>query len=123
MDFVKELKQKGYKTGIVTGAPVHIANLEISILGKENFDAIVIAHSLNRIKPKPHPQGLEQCLSILKVQKDKAIYVGNSRDDIETAENAGVFAVLIKRREYDFKGINPPLTINSLYELRGHLRL
>ena len=49
-----ELREKGYKTGIVT-APVHIPNLEIEMPGREDFDASVIANIPDGIKPKPHP--------------------------------------------------------------------
>ena len=121
VDFIQELRQNSYKTGIVTGAPVHIAFLEIGMLGKENFDAVIIAHTLNGIKPKPHPHGLEECLNLLGVQKNEAIYVGNADEDVATARNAQVFDVLLVRGEHEFPDINPSLRIHSLYDLRQFL--
>ncbi len=118
IDFIKELKRKGYKIGIVTGAPMHIAFLEIKMLGEENFDEIVIAATSNGIKYKPHPHGLLECLNKLGIKKEEAIYVGNSDEDVITAKNAQVFDVLLKRGEHTFPEINPSLTILSLYELR-----
>ncbi len=67
--FVKELKQKGYKVGIVTGAPLHIMSLEVDMIGEEYFDAVVRAQLSSGIKPKPDPHGIEECLSILGVKK------------------------------------------------------
>ncbi len=121
VDFIQELKRAGYKTGIVTGAPLHIAELEINMLERENYDAIVVAHCLNGFTPKPHPQGLEECISLLETTKDKAIYVGNADEDVMTARNAQVFDVLIDRKEHEFPDISPSLTIYSLYDLRDFL--
>jgi len=118
VDFIQELKQRGFKTGIVTGAPVHIASLEIGMLGEKQFDGIVIANSANGIQPKPHPHGLEECLSLIGASSDKSIYVGNADEDVETAKNAGVYDVLLVRGEHEFPEINPSLRIHSLYELR-----
>ncbi len=123
VNFIQELRQNSFKTGIVTGAPLHIANLEIGMLGEKNFDAIVITQTSNRIKQKPQPDGLEKCLNILKVRKNEAIYVGNAEEDVITAKNARVFDVLLKRGEHKFENIHPSLEINSMYELRPLLRL
>ncbi len=123
VDFIKELRQNKYKIGIVTGAPMHIASLEIGMLGEGDFDSIIIAQISNGIKPKPYPDGLESCLEILGVDRSKAIYVGNADEDVMTAKNAQVYDVLLVRGEYDFPDINPSLRIHSLYELRKLLGL
>ncbi len=123
VDFVKELRQNSYKTGIVTGAPMHIASLEIGMLGEGDFDSVILAQTSNGIKPKPHPHGLESCLEILGVDRSKAIYVGNADEDVATAKNAQVYDVLLVRGEHEFPDINPSLTIHSLYGLRQLLEL
>jgi len=121
--FIKELRQKGYKTGIVTAAATDIASLEIGMLGEVDFDSIIIAQASNGIKPKPHPHGLESCLDIMDVDNYKSLYVGNAKEDVEAAKNAKVFDVLLLRedKEYEFTDINPSLIIHSLYELREFL--
>ncbi|MEK6952840.1 MAG: HAD-IA family hydrolase [Nanoarchaeota archaeon] len=118
IDFIRELRAKGIKTGIVTGAPPNIATMEIELLGKQDFDAIVIAHTSNGKQPKPHPQGLVECLNLLDVNNNGAIYVGNGEEDIVTARNAGVLDILIDRGEFPFNDLNASLKINSLYDLR-----
>jgi len=122
VSFIKELRQNGYKTGIVTGAPLHIASLEIEMLGREDFDAVIVANSSGGFKPKPHPQGLEECMNLLGVKKQETIYVGNADEDVATAKNAQVFGVLLVRGEHEFPDISPSLRIHSLYELRQLLR-
>lgn len=116
--FVDEVNQKGYKTGIVTGAPLNIASLEIDMIGQEKFGAIVVANSFNGFKPKPHPHGLEECLDILEVKPNEAMYIGNADEDVIAAKNANIYDVFINRGEHEFPHIKPSLTINSLYELR-----
>jgi phosphoglycolate phosphatase-like HAD superfamily hydrolase len=120
---IRELRQNGYKTGIVTGAPMHIASLEIGMLGEKDFDGVIIAHTSNGIKPKPHPHGLESCLALLGVDRSEAIYVGNADEDVATAKNAQVYDVLLVRGEHEFPDSKPSLRIHSLYELRQLLGL
>lgn len=116
VSFILELKENGLKTGIVTNAPPHIARLEIGMLPTD-FDAIIIGQ-LNGIKPKPHPHGIERCLSLLGIAKEEAVFVGNSDEDIMAAKNARVLDVLLQRGEHEFPEVKPTHTINSLYDLR-----
>ena len=125
VEFIRELKLNGYKIGIVTGAPNHIIDLEIRMIGKENFDAVVRAHISNGINPKPYPHGLERCLNLLKVPWSGAVYVGNSDEDVLAAKNAGVFDVLVDRKEYRFnlKNLRPSMVVDSLYDLEKILKI
>jgi pyrophosphatase PpaX len=118
VSFISELRKKNYKTGIFTGAPDPIASLEVDMVGRYNFDAVIIPQYSNGFKPKPHPQGLEECLDLLRVKNTEAIYVGNGEEDIKTAKNANVLDVLLIRGEYEFQNVNPSIKINSLYDLR-----
>ena len=118
VDIIKELKERGYKVGIVTSAAQHIIALETGMIGRGNFDEIVSLNFGQGIPPKPDPRGLEICLSRLKSRKEEAIYGGNASEDVRMAQNAHVFDVFVDRREHEFPGLNPSLTIYSLYELR-----
>lgn len=122
IDVIGELKERGYKLGIVTGSPIHIALFEIDMIGRENFNAIVVAQNSNGIRPKPHPHGLEECLDLLKVSKKEAVYVGNAKEDVIAAKRAGVLDIFIVRGEYEFEDITPSVKINSLYELAELLK-
>ena len=117
-DVIQELRKRGYRTGIVTGAPLHIASLEIEMLGKDNFDAVVNTHCHDGLKPKPYPHGIEKCMRLLCIGNNEALYVGNSDEDIMAARNANVLDVLVLRNEHEFPHIKPSVTISSLYELR-----
>jgi len=120
IDFIQELRRKGIKVGIVTGAPPHVAEHEISLIGEGNFDSIVIASALGGKKPKPHPEGILECLAELGVSKEDAVYIGNAEEDVITADNAGIPCIIVDRKEHklEFKEAKPLCVISSLYELR-----
>ena len=121
-DVLKELKEK-YKTGLVTSAPLHVAEFEVGLIGWEYFDVVISCNSTNGYRPKPDPHGINDCLERLGVTKDKAMYVGNANEDIYFARNAGVLDVLIDRKEYEYPGLEPSVRIESLYELKDYLDL
>ena len=114
------LKDRKIKTGIVSAAPDHIIELEVGMLN-HNFGAVIRAQLTKGVKPKPSPEGLEKCLDILQVAKQNAIYVGDTRCDMETARSGGVYGILIERGEYDFGKIESDLAITSLEQLRSLL--
>lgn len=118
VDFIRELKNKRFKTGIFTGAPEHILDFELDLIGRENFDVLVIARNVNGIREKPDPQGLLMCIEQLSIPKEEIVYIGNAAEDIETARAANVYDILLDREEYVFENLRPSLTIKSLYELR-----
>jgi len=119
---IGQLKDAGYKMGIVTGSPDKITALEVSILGKHNFDSVVVARRSTGM-PKPHPEGLEKCLHALDAKKQESLFIGNAEEDVLTAKNAGILDVFLRRGEYDFRldKIRPSVIIDSLYGLRSML--
>ena len=117
-DFIRELKLNGYKLGIVSGAPRHIINLSLELLGKENFDAVVRSQLESGIKPKPDPQGIEECLKIMKIKNYDSVSVGNGDEDTLASRAAAVEDVLILRHEHNLIEIESSFIITSLYGLR-----
>jgi HAD superfamily hydrolase (TIGR01549 family) len=115
--YILDLKNKNYKTGIVTGAPKIIADFEIDLIGRYFFDSIIVARSANGFKPKPDPECLLTCIRNCGIEKEKVIYVGNGEEDILTARNADVKSVYIDRNEHNGFNIMPDYKIKTLYEL------
>jgi len=114
LDFLTE---KAIKTGIVTSAPSHIIEIELSLL-THKFDSVVRAQLSEDVKQKPDPDGLIKRINHLEVNRNELFYVGNSAEDMEMARNARVYGVFIDRQEYDFGNVKADLTIDSLEELR-----
>lgn len=125
VDYLDELKRKGYKIGVVTGGSPHVMAVNIDRLGRDYFNAVVSANpnAQPSLPPKPDPTGLICCLEQLAVSPKEAFFVGNGEEDIGTAKNAGVFDVLILRGEHEPPKVNPSMKITSLYELRTLSRI
>lgn len=122
-EIIPELKGKGYKLGILTGAPIHMLVLSTELFGRENFDCFIRSQTTSGIEPKPNPEGLLKCMKATNTNKSETIYVDNGDEGILAARAAGVFDVLIDRGEHDLIKEKPSLRIESLYELRDFLGL
>ena len=125
IDVLERIKENGYRTGIVTGAPPEIAEMEIKLLGPENFDVVVITTVSDNVKSKPHPHGIELCLKSLSTTKKETIYIGNSDEDVLAAKRAGVLDIFINRSEhpFDLEKLKPSFVIESLHELEQRFKL
>ena len=66
------------------------------------FDLAIGAKPGKRLKPAP--DAVEEVLSTLGVNKEHAVYIGDSHVDLETAKNAGLpcISVLWGFRDRDF---------------------
>lgn len=117
---LKHLKQRGFKLGIVSGAPPEMLKISLSML-PVTFGAIVIANHHFGHQDKPHPSSLQEVLERLGTTPQEAVYIGNSSEDILLAQNADVLDIWIDRNEYPLDGIAPSITIESLYGLHDIL--
>ncbi|KKQ17629.1 MAG: hypothetical protein US31_C0017G0023 [Berkelbacteria bacterium GW2011_GWA1_36_9] len=71
-----ELKKSGIRTGILTGSPEKIMEMEVGLLNHD-FDALVSANSRNGIPQKPNGVGLEICLTRMCIPLENCVIVGN----------------------------------------------
>lgn len=97
-----KLERKGIKLGIITSAPKEIADLEIRLLKPIKFETVIYAQPIYGIRSKPSPEGINRALQNLNMSAADAIYVGNGTEDMETAQNAGVLGIFVKREEYPY---------------------
>ncbi len=95
------------RLGIVTGRPKKETDLVLKRFGiRQFFDTIICMEDCPLEKGKPDPFGINLALS--KLGRKKAIYVGDSVDDIKAARAAGIDAI----------GVIPPsLGSDSLSQL------
>jgi len=113
------LKDKNIKMGIAT------SRLKISTMqALERFDitkyfgAILTADDVKKHKPDKEP--LVRAMSILNTSPDRALYVGDSRFDMECAINANTTPVLAgwqKDSEKLAKKYNIKYVLNKMWDL------
>ena len=86
---VTRLKQRGKQLGLVTSKSRSGAQRGLRVSGIEAaFDVIVGADEVTH--PKPHPEPVLLALDRLGTKANDAVFVGDSRHDIECGQAAGV---------------------------------
>jgi histidinol-phosphate aminotransferase len=83
-----------YRLGIVTGRPREEARLALQRFGTEDFFRVVVALEDTGRRPKPDPFGLRLAMRLLEARR--AVYFGDSPDDMAAARAVGVTAVAVQ---------------------------
>ena len=97
-EFLSALKTKGIKTGLVSNVGRKALEKAVLKLGLHPlFDVVVSRNDVQFMKPSG--DGLRLALNRLQVIQDKAVYVGDSLDDIEAAKATGVTVIIIMGEE------------------------
>lgn len=90
LEMLRELKRTGKKAAIVSNK----ADFAVKELAKRYFGALTEAavgeNEAAGIRKKPAPDSVFSVLTLLNADRGKAVYIGDSEVDIETAENAGL---------------------------------
>lgn len=86
---VQHLKEAGKGLGLVTSKVRNGALRGLKVAGLEQaFDVIVGADDVRH--PKPHPEPVLSALTQLGAQPGEAVFIGDSRHDLECGRAAGV---------------------------------
>ena len=117
-----QLRQRGYRMGVVTSGNECRVNREIKDLGLAGVFEVVVCHEQisNR---KPHPEGLEIAMSLLACAQSEVGYVGDTPEDIEMGKSAGVLTVGVRSAyptSWKLEGTRPDILVESLTELADH---
>jgi HAD superfamily hydrolase (TIGR01662 family) len=119
---IRELKQKGYRLGVVSsGSECRVAR-EVVDLGLESFFEIVVCNEQMENK-KPHPEGLETAIRLLGASREESCYVGDSPEDIEMGKRAKMLTVGVRSAyptSWKLEATCPDIFLKSLTELLAH---
>lgn len=89
LEMLEQLKKRGIRLGIVTSKGKPGTARTVSFTGLDCFmDIVVTAHDV--LKHKPDPEPLFKALDFMGAKIARSMYVGDSRFDILTGQNAGV---------------------------------
>jgi HAD superfamily hydrolase (TIGR01509 family) len=119
---VAEIRQKGYRLGVVSSGNDCRVNREIDELGLGGFFEVVVCHEQVRNR-KPHPEGIEIALRKLGVAPTQAAYVGDSPEDIQTGKSANVTTVGVRSSyptSWKLQSAEPDIYLESLADLTKH---
>ena len=93
IELMKELKARGVKMAIVSNK-IDAGVKELNAIHFAEYVDVAIGER-EGIKRKPEPDSLNEALRILGVDKEHAVYVGDSEVDILTAKNADVRCISV----------------------------
>ena len=93
MELVENLSVKGYMLAVVSNK----SDAEVKRLCEEHFGALIPVAVGERagIRRKPAPDSVLHTLEELGIEKSRAVYVGDSEVDIETAGRTGVDCIAV----------------------------
>ena len=98
-DLLKKLRAAGLKTAVVSNKPDVAVRELVKTYYDGLFDAAVGDMEGQAVKPAP-----DMCLKVFKelgMGPEKAVYIGDSDTDIQTARNAGLDEILVS---WGFRG-------------------
>ncbi|MDX6748734.1 phosphoglycolate phosphatase [Geminicoccaceae bacterium 1502E] len=88
------LAADGHSLGVCTNKPQRPSELLLEKLGLARHFASVVGGDALAVR-KPHPDHLRAVLETLGAQADRAVMVGDSRNDLATARALGVPCILV----------------------------
>lgn len=93
-ELIASLRKAGIKTAVVSNK----GDIGVQDLCRCFFDGLFDTAVGERtgIRRKPAPDSVNEVLSILRIPKERAVYIGDSEVDIETAANAGIDCILVE---------------------------
>jgi phosphoglycolate phosphatase len=92
-ELLEWLDAQGYLIAIATGKSRRGLNRVLSDSGLESL--IHASRCADETRSKPHPQMLEEILTLLGVAASEAVMVGDTEYDMELARNAGVHPIAV----------------------------
>lgn len=92
-DLILELRQAGYKTAVVSNK----VDSAVHQLCEEYFPGLFDVSIGDRkgFLRKPAPDSVWEVLRVLGVEKDRAVYIGDSEVDVLTARNSGLDMITV----------------------------
>lgn len=117
---INQLKEKGYKLGIITDGYKETQLRKIEVLKcRELFDEIIVTDELGREFWKPHEKSYKLMAEKLNINLNEMIYVGdNVNKDFITANKLGITTVHINRGDGVYSNIDIESEFLAKYKIQ-----
>lgn len=123
-EFLSCLQTSDIRTGLVSNVGKKALEKGIEKLGLSSlFNTLVSRNDVRHLKP--NSEGIRLALNHLDIPKEKALFVGDSIDDIQAAKEAGLRVVIILGGENpkpDLLSVGPDFLIQDYGELISCLK-
>lgn len=118
-DFLSAIKGKGVKTALVSNVGTKALRQALQIMAIHQFLDVIVSRNNVKIL-KPSGEGIYLALTRLQVVKERALFIGDSMDDIHAAKEAGLRVIIILGGENpkpELLSAKPDYLINDFGEL------
>lgn len=120
---VLEILSPNHKMAVVSsGVKVNILDALTKNEVDHHFQAIIGVGEVENYKP--HPEPLHLAIKLLQGQQESSVMIGDSRKDLEAANNAGIASILYYPKEHEnthdldmLMSYEPTYVVNSLLEI------
>lgn len=115
---VERLRARGFRTGVCTNKPGHLAEVLLERLGvRALFDGLVAADTLP--VRKPHPDAFHEAVARAGGARGRACLVGDTATDRDTARAAGAPCILVTfgPAGADMAALGPEALLDSFADL------
>ena len=114
-----ELKEKGYRLGVVTNKIRSASLLCLDIIHLDDVFEILVGYDDVKIG-KPNPEGIYKAMNYFKANDlNEVLYIGDNTMDLLTANNAGVDCALLSGGPRKLpKETNPKIWYKDFLDLR-----
>lgn len=92
-ELLRDLREQGYRTAVISNK----ADPAVKILCDRYFEGLfdLVAGERPGIPRKPAPDSVHDILDSMQVNKDQAVYIGDSDVDIATSRNVGLDHIIV----------------------------
>lgn len=94
LELLSELQNKKYHLAVVSNKADFAVQELCETYFPRKFEYVV--GERKGIRRKPYPDSVQEVLDKLQINKENAVYVGDSEVDIETAKNAGIKMICVE---------------------------
>ncbi|MGO2340060.1 MAG: phosphoglycolate phosphatase [Psychrobacter sp.] len=120
---LKKLKDAGYTLALVTNKPIRFVPKILQSFGWQDlFSEVLGGDSLSTKKPDPAP--LLHVCETLNISSEKAVMIGDSRNDILAGQNANIDTLGLSygyNYGQDIRELNPTEAFDSFKTLQDYL--
>ena len=116
---LRSLRQQGFYLAVATGKGRRA--LDVALGATQLVDIFDITRCADETCSKPHPMMLDEILTDLNLQADKAIMVGDTSYDIEMANKIGMDSIAVTygmHEEVHLRPLSPKYLINHFSEIQ-----
>ncbi|NLL56112.1 MAG: HAD-IA family hydrolase [Clostridiales bacterium] len=122
VELIDLLKQKNYRLAVISNKIQPALDELVTRFFSNKFEQII--GQRNDLKQKPYPNGVNLALQLMGVDKDDALYVGDSDVDLKTAQNAKLDCVSCSwgfKTKAELISYGAKIIIDKPMELLNHL--